>query len=191
MGEDGRGFVFKICVVGNGAVGKTSLIQRYTEGEFNEEYIMTLGAQFTKHETEFGGVPIELVFWDIAGQESFAALRKGFYKGSRACIVVFSHEDNKHGNESFDHVKTWLADIQKNCGFLPIIIFGNKSDLAPGIKDKIKDPNFPKSTAKVNEMMKGWNFLGYITTSALSGDGVKEAFNMLSEKLYEVYKLLG
>ena len=56
MGEDKRGFVFKICVVGDGAVGKTSLIQRYTEGEFNEEYIMTLGAQFTKHETEFEGV---------------------------------------------------------------------------------------------------------------------------------------
>ena len=152
---------------------------------------MTLGAQFTKHETEFKGIPIELVFWDIAGQESFAALRKGFYKGSRACIVVFSHEDNKHGNDSFVNVKNWLEDIQKNCGFLPIILFGNKSDLAPGIQDKIKDPKFPKSTAKVNEMMKGWNFLGYYLTSALSGEGVKEAFTMLSEKLYDVYKLLG
>ena len=191
MSEDDRGYVFKITVVGDGAVGKSSLIQRFTEGDFNEDYIMTLGAQFTKHETELQGIPIELVFWDIAGQESFAQLRKGFYKGSRACIVVFSHEDTAHGNDSFVNMSKWLDDLKKNCGFLPVIIFGNKIDLVPGIQDKVKDDNYPKSNKKIKEMMKGWNFLGYYLTSALSGVGVKEAFTVLSEKLYEVYKLLG
>ena len=190
MGEDERGFVFKITVVGDGAVGKTSLIQRFTEGDFNEEYIMTLGAQFTKYDLVFKGIPIELVFWDIAGQESFAQLRKGFYKGARACIVVFSQEDTDHGNNSFKNVKQWLDDIKKNCGFLPIIIFGNKIDLVKDIQAIVQDKNNPKSIDNVNQMMKGWNFIGYYLTSALSGQGVKQAFSVLSEKLYEIYKLV-
>jgi len=191
MGTEERGFVFKICCVGDGAVGKTSLIQRYTEGDFNEEYIMTLGAQFTKQDMEYKGVPIELVFWDIAGQESFAQLRKGFYKGSRAVIVVFSHEDNDHGNTSFQNVTKWLDDIKKNCGFLPVIIFGNKIDLVKDIQAISQDKNNPKSVDNVSKMMKGWNFLGYYLTSALSGQGVKQAFTVLAEKLYDMYKLVG
>ena len=191
MGQDERGFVFKITVIGDGAVGKTSLIQRFTEGDFNEEYIMTLGAQFTKYEMVYKGVPIELVFWDIAGQESFAQLRKGFYKGARACIVVFSHEENDHGNNSFKSVNKWLDDVKKNCGFLPVIIFGNKIDLVKDIQSKVKDNSNPKSVDNVNSMMKGWNFLGYYLTSALSGQGVKQAFMVLAERLYEIYKVAG
>ncbi|MFX1392849.1 MAG: Rab family GTPase [Promethearchaeota archaeon] len=187
--EDERGFVFKVTVIGDGAVGKTSLIKKYTKGEFNEEYIMTLGAQFTQHKTVVQGNPIELVFWDIAGQESFAQLRAGFYRGSRACIIVFSHEDNEHGNNSFNNISKWLADIKKHCGFIPIILFGNKIDLVNDIDKLVMNKDYPKSNYNVDKMMKGWNFLGYYLTSALTGDGVKQAFTILSEKLFSIYRV--
>jgi len=177
--EDERGFVFKITVIGDGAVGKTSLIKKYTKGEFNEEYIMTLGAQFYRHETIVQGTPIQLVFWDIAGQESFEQLRKGFYTGSRACIIVFSQEENEHGQNSFKNISKWRDDIKKHCGSLPIILFGNKIDLVK---------NIDKSNYNVDELMKGYNFLGYYLTSALTGQGVNEAFTLLAEKLYSIYK---
>jgi len=187
--EDERGFVFKVTVIGDGAVGKTSLIKKYTKGEFNEDYIMTMGAQFTKTDVLVQGNPIELVFWDIAGQESFAQLRAGFYRGSRACIIVFSHEDNDHGNNSFNNISKWLTDIKKHCGFIPIILFGNKIDLVNDIDKLVMNKDYPKSNYNVDKMMKGWNFLGYYLTSALTGDGVKQAFTILSEKLFSIYRV--
>ncbi len=183
MSDDERAFVFKVCVVGNGAVGKTSLIKKFTEGEFDGEYIMTLGAQFTRHQTEVDGTPVELIFWDIAGQQSFAQLQANFYKGSRAAIVVFSQEDNEHGAESFKDASKWLSGLKKNCGeLLPIIVFGNKIDL-------VKDPSVKKND--IDQTMKGYNFLGYYSTSALSGQGVNEAFGALSKELFQMYKRLG
>ena len=186
--DDERGFVFKIAVIGDGAVGKTSLIKKYTRGEFNEQYIMTLGAQFTEHDTVIQGESIRLVLWDIAGQEEFAQLRKGFYKGSRACIIVFSHEENEHGENSFKNISKWLIDIKKNCGNLPIILFGNKIDLIKDIDNLVENKDYPKSNSNVDKMVEGYNFLGYYLTSALAGIGVNEAFQILCEKLYKIYK---
>jgi len=186
--DDERGFVFKITVIGDGAVGKTSLIQKYTKGEFNEEYIMTLGAQFTEHDTVIQGTPIRLVFWDIAGQESFSQLRKGFYTGSRACIIVFSHEENERGENSFKNISKWLNDIKKNCGHLPIILFGNKTDLVKDIDNLVQNKDYPKSNYNIDKMMKGYNFLGYYLTSALTGQGVNQSFQILCEKLHQIYR---
>ncbi|HEY0089798.1 MAG TPA: Rab family GTPase [Candidatus Lokiarchaeia archaeon] len=182
-------FVFKIAVVGDGAVGKTSLIEKYTKGVFNTQYIMTLGAQFTKHTATINNVPIELVFWDIAGQESFASLRPGFYKGCRAVIIVFSHEQNEQGNESFKNVSKWLVEIKKHCGLLPVILFGNKIDLLSDINNLVANKTYPKSNDNVNKLMKGYNFLGYFLTSAKTGQGVDQAFYILAEKLHQLSKL--
>jgi len=189
MSNAEEGFVFKISVIGDGAVGKTSLIQKYTKGDFNSQYIMTLGAQFTEHKTKVNNIPLKLVFWDIAGQESFAALRPGFYKGSSAAIIVFSHEQNDHGNESFKNVSKWLAEIKKHCGLLPVILFGNKIDLVNNINNLVVNKTYPKSNDNVDKLMKGYNFLGYFLTSAKTGQGVDQAFYMLAEKLYQLSKL--
>ncbi len=70
-----KGFVFKITVIGNGAVGKTSLIKKYTQGSFQKDYIKTLGAQFSKYDEIIDGNNCKLFFWDIAGQEEFNFMR--------------------------------------------------------------------------------------------------------------------
>ena len=95
MGKDDvtKGFVFKITVIGDGAVGKTSLIKKYTQGSFQKDYIKTLGAQFSKYDEEIGRDNCKLFFWDIAGQREFDFMRPTFYKGSKAAIIVFSHTD--------------------------------------------------------------------------------------------------
>jgi len=188
MSEDERGLVYKVTVIGDGAVGKTSLIKKFTKGEFNEQYIMTMGAQFTQYQTQVEGIPLELVFWDIAGQESFAQLRPNFYQGSSAAIIVFSHENNDQGEKSFQNITKWLADIKKNCGRLPIILFGNKVDLVENIDSIVKNKENQKSNYNVDALMKGYNFLGYYLTSALTGQGVSQAFNVLANKLYQIYK---
>jgi len=170
-------FVFKICVIGNGGVGKTSLIRKYTKGSFQKEYIKTLGAQFSKYDEKIEGNNVRLFFWDIAGQEQFSFMRPTFYKGSKAAIIVFSHGPGEE--KSFDSVPEWHDDIKKYCGDIPIILFGNKIDLV--IKEKIDDET-------VQKLVGERNFLGYYKTSAKTGVGVYEAFQAIIKNLYNKYK---
>jgi small GTP-binding protein len=173
--EDKKGFVFKITVIGDGAVGKTSLIKKYTQGSFQKDYIKTLGAQFSKYDEEIEGDNCKLFFWDIAGQDEFNFMRPTFYKGSKAAIIVFSHTDAV----SFEHIPEWHNDIIKYCGDLPIVLFGNKIDL-------IKKEDLDDTKAKA--IIKERNFLGYYRTSAKTGSGVYKAFQAIIKELYERYK---
>jgi small GTP-binding protein len=177
MGKDdvAKGFVFKITVIGDGAVGKTSLIKKYTQGSFQKDYIKTLGAQFSKYDEEIEGDNCKLFFWDIAGQREFDFMRPTFYKGSKAAIIVFSHIDEN----SFNHIKDWHEDIKKYTGDLPIVLFGNKTDL---VDKKDLDEEI------INGMVQDRNFLGYYKTSAKTGSGVYEAFQAIIKELYYKYK---
>jgi small GTP-binding protein len=172
-----KDFVFKITVIGDGAVGKTSLIKKYTQGSFQKQYIKTLGAQFSKYDEKINGDNCKLFFWDIAGQAEFSFMRPTFYKGSKAAIIVFSHAAGEE--KSFDHIVDWHEDIKKYCGNIPIILFGNKIDL---INEKNLDDT------KVEKLVDKRDFLGYYKTSAKTGNGVYEAFQAIIKDLYEKYK---
>jgi small GTP-binding protein len=171
--------VFKIVVIGDAAVGKTSLIKNFTQGTFQEDYIQTIGAQLSSFEDKIDGDKIELFFWDIAGQDTFHFLRPAFYQGSRAAIVVYSIEDSNHGKKSLEHVDEWYEDIKLYCGDVPIILLGNKVDLID--KKKLKEK-------KVLKFLKKYEFIGYYKTSAKTGEEVIQAFQALIKYLYEKYK---
>ena len=177
MSDSENAFVFKITVIGDGAVGKTSLIKKYTQGSFQKDYIKTLGAQFSKFDEEIDDNNVKLFFWDIAGQAEFMFMRPTFYKGSKAAIIVFSHAEGEE--ESFEHISSWHDDIKKFCGDLPIILFGNKVDL-------VKEKNLAEK--KVLDLVKERDFLGYYKTSAKTGNGVYKAFQAIIKELYNKYK---
>jgi Ras-related protein Rab-23 len=177
MGNDdaSKGFVFKITVIGDGAVGKTSLIKKYTKGSFEKDYIKTIGAQFSKYDEEIEGDNCKLFFWDIAGQREFDFMRPTFYKGSKAAIIVFSHTDE----DSFNRIPEWHDDIKSHVGDLPIVLFGNKTDL---VKEEETD------NENIQKILKDRGFLGYYKTSAKTGSGVYEAFQAIIKNLYNKYK---
>ncbi len=177
MSENENAFVFKITVIGDGAVGKTSLIKKYTQGSFKKDYIKTIGAQFSKYDEDIEGANVKLFFWDIAGQAEFMFMRPTFYKGSKAAIIVFSHGPEEE--ESYQHVKEWHEDIKKFCGDLPIVLFGNKIDLANEKDLGVKN---------VEDLVKKRKFLGYYKTSAKTGSGVYEGFQAIIKELYNKYK---
>ena len=148
MSADEKGYGFKITVIGDGAVGKTSLIKKYTQGSFQKEYISTLGTQLSKYEEEIDGEKVELFLWDIAGQDSFQALRKRFYTGSSGAIIVFSHAPEQ--TKSYANVSKWFDDLKQHCGNIPIVLFGNKIDLVDD-GELASTPNIPTSNAIVEK----------------------------------------
>jgi small GTP-binding protein len=172
-------YKFKITVIGDGFVGKTSLIQKFTQGSFQKEYIKTIGAQFSKYNEEIEGDQCELVFWDIAGQDEFHFLRPAFYKSSDASIIAFSIEENKFGKESFKHAGQWLKEIKKFCGDIPVALFGNKIDLVD--ENELNDE-------KILKFVKKNNFNGFYRTSAKTGKNVEEAFRAIIKELYNKVK---
>ena len=172
-------FVFKITVIGDSAVGKTSLIKQYTKGSFENEYISTIGAQFSIYNEEIDGDKCKLFFWDIAGEKEFKFLRSQFYLKSRAAIIVYSLEENNIGRESFKHLTEWYEDIKKYCGEIPFIIFANKVDLID--EDNLDD-------SEIQELIKENNCLGVYYTSAKTGKGVTDAFQKILKFLHNQYE---
>lgn len=186
MSDEEKGYGFKITIIGDGAVGKTSLIKKYTQGAFQKEYISTLGTQFSKYEEIIDGEKVGLFLWDIAGQDSFQALRQRFYIGSSGAIIVFSHSPEQV--QSYEHVLRWLDDLKKHCGNIPIVLFGNKVDLV-GDGELASNPNILTCDANVEQFAKDNRFIGYYKTSALTGLGVTDAFKVLVKKLYMIAKI--
>lgn len=179
--------VFKVVIVGNGSVGKTSLIRRFLHDKFEKDYLMTIGTEVTKYNGEVEGNEITLILWDIAGQEGFAQMRKNFYNGANAAIVVFSHEENEMGDSSFTSIPKWLEDMTKFTGKVPTILFGNKIDLIDNEK-LASDNDLSKSDYNINKLANDLGLHGYYKTSALTGEGVVSAFKTLMIKLHEIYQ---
>jgi len=174
-------FSFKISIIGDGGVGKTSLIKKFTKGTFERDYIQTIGAQFSRYDIEIDGDLVNLIFWDISGQDDFNFLQPLFYKESKACIIVYSLEENDLGNESFKHIENWHNELIKYCGNIPVVLFANKVDL---VEENELDID------KIQNIVNKHNFLGFYLTSAKTGQGVIDAFNAIINELYYKFKAL-
>ena len=174
-------YKFKITVVGDPAVGKTTLVKKYTTGSFQKDYISTLGAQFSNYEEMIEGKLVKLFIWDIAGQKTFEVMRRKFYKGSSGAIIVFSHAPEEL--ESLNHIEKWLNELKKYCGDIPIALFGNKVDLIDE-NELISNEDTVNSDFNVGKFVNENNIIEYFKTSALTGKGVIEAFQKLVRELY-------
>jgi small GTP-binding protein len=166
-------FSSKVIVCGDYKVGKTSLIRRFVDNTFKENYISTIGVDITKKIMKMqDDCIVDFIIWDIGGQiQQMAPYRKRFYNGANAAFIVF----DKTRRESFEHVQAWLNDIMQEFGGsrLPRIIIGNKSDL---IKDVVVSSEELKEYAEKNG-------LEYIETSAKNNENVEEAFKYIAYKV--------
>jgi len=117
----------KVIVVGNGQVGKTSMITRFAKGIFTNEYKKTIGVDFLEKKMHLSSIGEEVTFllWDTAGQEEYDALTRTYYKGAGACILAFSTTDK----DSFDAIESWYKKVQDECGNIVMVLVQNKVDL--------------------------------------------------------------
>lgn len=116
---------FKLVLVGDGGVGKTTLIKRHKTGEFEKKYVPTLGVEVSKlfFDTTHGRVCLSV--WDTAGQEKFGGLRDGYYIKANCAIIMF----DVTARITYKNVPNWHRDIQRVCSNIPMVLVGNKVDV--------------------------------------------------------------
>jgi len=123
--EDDFEIALKVVIVGNGAVGKSSMIQKYCKGIFTAEYKKTIGVDFLEKRICLNGEDIRLMLWDTAGQEEFDCITRAYYRGAQACVLAFSCVDR----ESFKCVPKWKKKVEEECGNIPMVLVMTKLDL--------------------------------------------------------------
>lgn len=117
---------FKVVLLGEGRVGKTSILLRYTKGEYSDKQVSTLQASYLDKKIQIGSNSIQLSIWDTAGQERFHALGPIYYRDASGALLVYDITDM----QSFSKVKNWVKELKKIVGNeIVLAIAGNKIDL--------------------------------------------------------------
>lgn len=116
--------LFKLLIIGDSGVGKSSILLRFSDNLFSGTYITTIGVDFKIRTIEVEGEKVKLQIWDTAGQERFRTITSTYYRGTHGVIVVYDVTNL----ESFGNVKRWLQEIDQNCDEVVRILVGNKHD---------------------------------------------------------------
>lgn len=163
-----REFVYKVVILGDAAVGKTSLISQFVEGSFNEDYKPTLGANIVRKDVNLEKARVRLIMWDLAGQEKYRVVRSMYFQGCEGALLVY---DVTRYN-TFDSINSkWLRDFKKYVKKKgAYVLIGNKTDL----KDQRAIP--AERGRELATKIKASNF---IETSAKLGENIEEAFSLL------------
>ncbi|KAK2192778.1 hypothetical protein NP493_23g06024 [Ridgeia piscesae] len=167
MKEEEIEVAIKVVVVGNGAVGKSSMIQRYCKGIFTKDYKKTIGVDFLERQIEVNGEDVRLMLWDTAGQEEFDAITRAYYRGAQACVVAFSTVDR----DSFDAVTNWLQKVENEVGQIPSVLVQNKMDLTA--ESTVTQEETEELATKLNTRL--------YKTSVKENTNVNEVFRYLAE----------
>ncbi len=162
--------LYKVIIAGDGAVGKTSLVRQYCEGKFDTSRVMTIGVDFQTHVVDLPEGKVKLSIWDMAGQDRFAVVRTSFYRGARACALVY----DLTVEDSLEHVSRWYLEIHEVLPDVPFLLIGNKLDL-------VSDPDITIAR-KFAEIIHA----PLILTSAATGIGVPEMFEHLARLPHKI-----
>ena len=160
---------FKLLLMGDSQVGKTSLLLNYTEHIFPEEHIATIGVEYKDKYIIKDNYNIRLQIWDTAGQERFRSITKSIYRNANGVLFVYDITNK----ESFANIKNWIKDLQNVGNDIKGIIVGNKIDLDP---ERIIDKKDLEEMANKYQMP-------FIETSAKQNTFVNEAFNLIIDEL--------
>ena len=171
-------YMFKIILIGSVGVGKSSLLQRYIENKFDNNYFCTIGVDFYIKIIKLKDKEIKLQLWDTAGTEKYRSITSSYYRGSHCALIVF----DLTSKDSFESLPTWIENYYKNCNQefdKNVIMIGNKNDLSEK-RDVTQE--------KINDFIK-LNNLVYFETSAKTGENVDESFQYIAQKLMEEQEL--
>lgn len=183
--------VLKIIVMGDGAVGKTSIVRRYLEGDFKHEYLMTVGVDlYTKKEKlSIKGREIDVVWqiWDLSGQQYWREVISSFYRGAHGAVLVFDITNDS----SYQNVLDWALEFSRFGGEKPIVVVGNKIDLRGKIPYSIDQTDGERKAYELSRLLGVKTT--YVETSALKNININDVFDkirgmVISEAIEKVIK---
>ena len=158
----------KVCLLGDFAVGKTSLVHRFVEGTFSDKYLSTIGAKVSRKLVSVQGCMISMLIWDLVGGEA-TRLMRNYYRGASGAILVC----DLTRNETFDVLIRYAESFREVNPKSPVIIVGNKVDLIT--ERTVDDARLARLAAKFRT--------AWYTTSAKTGEHVEELFLALGHRM--------
>ena len=176
-------YLFKLLLIGNSSVGKSSLLFRFVENVWDDNFVPTIGVDFVRNiyliylyilqklkTLEVNGKKVKLQIWDTAGQERFKNITASYYRGGNGVLVVYDITDR----DSFENLNSWLIEIEKNANKnVYKLLIGNTCDL----EDK------RKVTYQEGKDFATSNGMQFIETSAKNDTKVKDAFELLTQEI--------
>eukprot|EP01121_Diplochlamys_sp_Union-15-3_P013490 TRINITY_DN4191_c0_g1_i2.p1 TRINITY_DN4191_c0_g1~~TRINITY_DN4191_c0_g1_i2.p1 ORF type:complete len:210 (-),score=27.30 TRINITY_DN4191_c0_g1_i2:94-723(-) len=163
-------YLFKLLLIGDSGVGKSSLLLRFADNTFTDSFISTIGVDFKIRTLDVNGATVKLQIWDTAGQERFRTITSSYYRGAHGIIVVYDITNQ----ETFNNVQKWLQEIDRYaCENVHKLLVGNKCDL-------VNERKVPFETAK--EFADQLNLI-FLETSAKNSTNVEEAFIKMAQTI--------
>ncbi|XP_028846279.1 ras-related protein Rab-39B [Denticeps clupeoides] len=171
-------FRFGILLLGESAVGKSSLLQRYTEGTFITSRLSPLGIDFKVHDVVLeAGVKVKLLLWDTAGQERFRSITKSYMRNSVGCLLVFDVTQR----QTFDRVRSWHQEVLNYVKPNPMLflLVGHKCDL--GVQRQVTE-------SEGKALAEQLRIDGYLEVSSKDNINVGLAFETLASVIYQQFQ---
>lgn len=171
--------LYKVLLVGESGVGKTSLIRSLTGCPFTHNMLTTVGIDFVKVPFDVDGASVTLQIWDTAGQERFRSLTKFQYRGTKGLLLVYDVTNKK----TFETLSYWMASIEQELELeegepVPVVVVGNKKDLQ-GVREVAEEEG--------RKLSEKYFLAGFFETSAYDGNNVQECFQKLASSIVDVY----
>ncbi|MFW9895537.1 MAG: GTP-binding protein [Candidatus Thorarchaeota archaeon] len=165
-------YTFKLMMLGDASVGKTSLTLRFISGYFMEDLKLTIGVDFYSKTTHFDDKKVKLQMWDFGGEERFRFLLSQYCKGANGAFFLYDITNSK----SIEHLPDWTQIVREHAGDIPIMLVGSKKDL-----DEFR------AVSKEDGLLaaKKYNLSNFIELSSKTGENVEEAFSIMTETLFE------
>ncbi|OMJ66015.1 hypothetical protein SteCoe_37297 [Stentor coeruleus] len=174
MSEGQPDSLFKLLIIGDSGVGKSCFLLQFIEGDFKEDHNVTIGVEYGAKTVTIAGKQIKLQIWDTAGQESFRAITRSFYRNANGVILMY----DLTRLESFENLEDWLREIRLNSDpEVVVYLVGNMLDLA--------DEEREVETSAAEKFANDKKLDGFIEASAKTAEHVAEVFIKVAEVLYK------
>jgi len=165
--------VFKLLVIGDSGVGKSSLLVRFSDGTFSDSFISTIGVDYKIKTMNADGKEIKLQIWDTAGQERFKTITSSYYRAAHGIILVYDITNL----DSFKNIRKWVNEINRyTSDSVQKLLVGNKCDLV----------NDRKVTHELGSSLSTELGIQFIETSAKDDTNVERAFENIARNIVQV-----